>query len=53
MKDNDKIKCVIILEEAEEKLIKQLRSVPYGKVVVFMQGGRPIRIEVIRESIAL
>ena len=43
----------IILSDKEHRLIDKLREVKYVQVVVYMIGGKPDRIEVIRESIKL
>ena len=41
------------ISEKEKKLIELLRKIPYGKVVIFLEGGQPIRIEEVRESVKL
>jgi len=43
----------MVLTDKEKKLIEVLRKTKYGKVVIFLEGGQPIRIEVIRESVKL
>ena len=41
------------ISEKEKKLIELLRKVSYGKVVIFLENGQPIRIEEVRESVKL
>ena len=37
----------------EFNLIKKLREIPYGEVVIFMKDKQPIRIVKARESVEL
>ena len=49
----DKKGCGIIVSEKERSLIENLRAIPYGEVVIFIQKNQPIRIERVKESIIL
>ena len=54
--ENKKIaidQCDIIVSKEEKKLLELLRSIQYGQFVVYMQAGKPVRIESIKESIVL
>ena len=42
-----------IITEKEQKLIKILRNVEYGEVVIVVKGGTPVHIEEIKKSIKL
>jgi len=44
---------MITLSEREEKLIEELRKVPFGQVVIFMADGQPLKIETIKEGTRL
>jgi len=41
------------LSEKEKKLIENLRLIPYGQVVIYMEKGEPVRIVQIEKSIKL
>ena len=41
------------ISKQEGALLKVLREICYGQVVVYMDSGQPIRIEKIKESIKL
>lgn len=38
------------LTEKEEKLIAEIRKLPYGQIVIYMEKGEPVRIVEVRES---
>ncbi len=38
------------LTEKEAHLIDEMRTIPYGRFVVFMENGQPVRMEEPRES---
>ena len=42
----------MVVTDKEEKLIEEIRKIPFGQVVVYMQEGQPVRIE-IKESVKL
>ena len=42
-----------IITDKENKLLEELRKVTYGRVVVFMENGQPVRIEEVRKSVKL
>ena len=42
-----------IVSKQECALLKVLREIRYGQVVVYMDAGQPVRIEKIKESIKL
>ena len=42
-----------IISKQEGALLKALREIEYGQVVVFLEAGQPVRIEKIKESIKL
>lgn len=46
----DQKTSTLTVNEKERNLIIELREIAYGKVMIFMQDGQPIRIEEIRES---
>lgn len=48
-----KLPQAFIVSVKEQRLIEELRKVPYGKVEVTMLEGQPDRIEKIKESIKL
>lgn len=52
MRDLTKTEQVLYTEK-EDRLIKVLRTVPHGKVEVFMEKGVPVRIVKIEKSILL
>lgn len=41
------------LSEKETNLIKKLRLLAFGKVLIHMENNQPVRIEEIRENIKL
>jgi len=41
------------LTDKEKKLIIELRKLPYGQVVIFVENSQPVRIEKIKESVKL
>jgi len=41
------------LSQKEEKLIKRLRVILYGQVVIYQENGQPVRIVRIEESVKL
>jgi len=43
----------IILSERECNLIKRLREIPYGEVIIFLMDSQPVRIERVKESVKL
>ena len=43
----------LILRDTERNLIKQIRQISFGRVVIFIENKIPVRIEEIRESIRL
>lgn len=43
----------IKLSEKEVKLITELRKIQFGQVIIFIEGGQPVRIEKVKESIKL
>ena len=53
MKDLTRTEKCGMLNKQEEALLKILRDIKYGQVVVYMDSGQPIRIEKITESIKL
>ena len=47
-------KCDIIeISDKEKKLLKLLKEIGYGEVVIFLQDGQPIRVEETKKSIKL
>ena len=45
-----KIKCDIVLNRQEQRLIELLRELGYGEVVIHVKDYRPYRIETIKKS---
>ena len=43
----------IMVTEREQRLIELLRETGYGQVVIFLEQGEPIRIELIKKSVKL
>lgn len=43
----------VMVNDKEYRLLEELRKISYGQVAIFMENGRPVRIEVIRESVKL
>lgn len=43
----------IMCSEEEKKLLEHIRSLSFGEIMIFIQAGKPIRIEVIKKSIKL
>lgn len=43
----------ITCSEEERKLLEHIRSLSFGEIMIFIQAGKPIRIEVIKKSIKL
>ena len=41
------------LTRQEEKILYYLRSVDYGEVRIVINGGKPVRVEEIRQSFML
>jgi len=41
------------LSDKEQKLIEELRKVPYGQIVIYMENRQPVRIEKIKESVKI
>jgi len=41
------------LTEKEKKLIAELRKIQYGQITIYQEGGQPVRIERVKESIKL
>ncbi len=53
MVDKEQKTYDIILSDKEHKLIELLRRVTFGRIVIFMENGKPVRIEEIKESFKL
>ena len=45
--------CDMIVSKHEVALLKALREIRYGQVVIYLEAGQPVRIEKIKESIKL
>ncbi|QEH71008.1 DUF2292 domain-containing protein [Cellulosilyticum sp. WCF-2] len=43
----------ITCSEEEKKLLEHIRSLSFGEIMIFIQAGKPIRIELIKKSIKL
>lgn len=43
----------IVLDEQTVNLIKYIKSNPYSEITIKVQGGTPVMVERIRESIKL
>ena len=43
----------VMISKQEENLLKALREIRYGQVVIYLEAGQPVRIEKIKESIKL
>lgn len=43
----------MVLSDKEKKLIELLREIKYGEVVIFIQDGKPVRIEETKRSVKL
>ena len=41
------------LTEKEQALIRQLRLIKYGRVIIYMENHEPVRIDEIKENIKL
>lgn len=41
------------LTEKEQALIRQLRLIKYGRVIIYMKDSEPVRIDEIKENIEL
>lgn len=48
-----KLTCDIMVTERERRLIELLRETGYGQVVIYLENGQPVRIELVRKSIKL
>jgi hypothetical protein len=46
-------KVIMELSAREANLIKQLRLLAFGKVIIHQENSQPVRIEEIRENIKL
>jgi len=46
-------KTSVILNDKEYALIKLLREIKYGQVIIYLENGVPVRIEKIKESMKL
>ncbi len=52
--DLPEIKTVtLVVWEEEKKLLEFLRDLKFGQVTVFIENGRPARVENIKQSIKL
>lgn len=51
--DLTKEQAPVIISKHEENLLKELREIRYGQVVIYLEAGQPVRIEKIKESIKL
>lgn len=52
--ENNKGKCVEEkLTEQEIQVIKIMRDIDYGELMVSIQGGKPVRVEEVRKSIKI
>lgn len=43
-------KAPIQLTDAEREIIDDIRQVKYGRVIVFIDGGKPFRKEIVAQS---
>jgi len=48
--NNQKPKEPILLTEAEREIIDDIRQVKYGRVIVFIDSGKPFRKEIVAQS---
>lgn len=48
--NNQKPKEPIKLTEAELEIIEDIRQVKYGRVIVFIDSGKPFRKEIVSQS---
>ncbi len=48
--NNQKPKEPIQLSEAEREIIEDIRKVKYGRVIVFIDAGKPYRKEIVAQS---
>ena len=48
-----KLTCDTMVTERERRLIELLRETGYGQVVIYLENGQPVRIELVRKSIKL
>lgn len=48
--NNQKPKAPVQLTDAEREIIEDIRQVKYGRVIVFIDGGKPFRKEIVAQS---
>lgn len=48
--NNPKPKEPIKLTEAEQEIIEDIRQVKYGRVIVFIDAGKPYRKEIVAQA---
>ncbi len=46
-------RVAVQLTAKESRLIKEIRKVPFGEIVVIMHDYQPVRIERVREKVQL
>ena len=50
---NDQEGEVLVLNEQEERLIRMIREMKYGEMLIHVVDAKPIRVEEIKKSIKL
>lgn len=51
--ESKKKELSMICSEEEKNLLEHIRSLSFGEIMIFIQAGKPVRIEVIKKSIKL